>query len=67
MKVHELIKKLSKLNQNAEVFVDGYEGGITELNEVYVTGIARNQNTGWYNGKHETSEDSSEVIVYLPR
>ena len=31
MKVKELIERLSTMNPNADVFVDGYEGGYDEV------------------------------------
>ena len=54
MKVGELIKILSKFDQEQIVVVDGYEEGADDINNVKETEVILNNNLGtWYIGKHE--------------
>jgi hypothetical protein len=67
MKVKELIKKLSELPQDMEVFVDGYEGGYSDIEVSNPKGIALNVNKEDYLGPHEDDENSSLLAVILKR
>ena len=76
MKVKELIEKLQTLDQEMEVFIDGYEYGVERLCEegISVKKITLNWQDGEYGGKHEADawyqrDDCPEVVngVYLER
>jgi hypothetical protein len=79
MTVGELIAKLQEFDQNMMVVVDGYEGGVEDVEFVQTTDIALNFNANtWYYGKHEpvtddylTDEEKEKhtvvTAVYLPR
>ena len=76
MKVKELIEKLKTLDQELEVFIDGYEYGVERLCEegISIREITLNWQDGEYGGKHEVEpwyqrEDCQEVVngVYLER
>jgi hypothetical protein len=60
MKVKDLIQQLSKLDQDLEVFVGGYEGGFEYAEIGEVKDIALNVNTDWYYGPHEDLDGLSE-------
>lgn len=54
MKIKELISKLSELDQDLEVFVHGYEGGLESVDEIGdETEVALNVNEDWFYGPHE--------------
>ena len=59
MKVSELIEKLSKLDSNLEVFVNGYEGGYSEISsdEFIIDTFKKNVYDEWYYGPHEKDEN----------
>lgn len=70
MKVKELIKELEKLNPELIVVVDGYEGGVTELEVCGETTIELNKNNQWWYGEHEECKpdaDNAVTVCYLPR
>jgi hypothetical protein len=60
MKVSELINRLSDLNPDAEVVIQGYEGGWTSVNHISRGILTRNVNSAWYYGSHEFAESDSE-------
>ncbi len=60
MKVKDLIEQLSKLDQDLEVFVEGYEGGLDRVDIGEIKDIALDVNTYWYYGKHEDVDHLSE-------
>ena len=65
MKVKELIKELSKLDPDLNVYVSGYEGGFLDVEAAVKNRIVRNyhnEETWWY-GPHELVEiaDSYQV------
>ena len=68
MKVSELINRLSDLNQDAEVVVNGYEGGVKSVKSIDRGILSRNVNTGWWYGEHEIEsaggEDYDAVHIY---
>lgn len=68
MKVSELINRLSDLNQDAEVIVSGYEGGVKSVKSIDRGILSRNVNTEWYYGEHEIEsaggEDYDAVHIY---
>lgn len=68
MKVSELINRLSGLNQDAEVVVKGYEGGVKSVKSIDRGILSRNVNTDWWYGEHEIEsaggEDYDAVHIY---
>lgn len=57
MTVKELIEKLKEFDENMRVVVAGYEGGVDDAELANAVKIKLNQNTEWYYGKHEISDD----------
>ena len=57
MKIKTLKKLLDKCDENMEILVDGYEGGIDSKMTARKIRYNKNVNTSWYYGKHE--EDRS--------
>lgn len=78
MNVRELIEKLQQYPPDHRVFVDGYEGGIADVEKISVISVKLNVNEEWYYGAHEEIGDESDynrrkhgepdgIGVYLPR
>jgi hypothetical protein len=63
MTIAELIEKLQKLEPDLQVFVNGYEGGITDLRGASEIFVKLNVNTEHYYGPHEEfdPEDSYQA------
>ncbi len=57
MTVLELINKLEAYGDTLRVVVDGYEGGVRDIDNPTSIEIALDVNTEWYYGKHEQVED----------
>ena len=57
MKVKDLIEALQKLDPELMVVRVGYEGGVTEINQVTITRVALNVNEEWYYGEHEEIDE----------
>lgn len=57
MTVKELIEKLKEFDENMRVVVAGYEGGVDDAELAKAVKIKLNQNTAWFYGKHEVSDD----------
>jgi hypothetical protein len=57
MKVRELIEQLQSMDQDLEVYVNGYEGGINDAESVKFIEVIRDLNEEWYYGNHENVED----------
>ena len=53
MKVGEIIKALSELDPDIEVFVNGYEGGKSRAGVGDVEKYYLNVHGQWYYGKHD--------------
>lgn len=53
MKVWQLIEKLKVIDLDLEVLLPGYEGGLTDLNEVTVHDVVLNTTDCWYYGPHD--------------
>jgi hypothetical protein len=60
MKVKDLIQQLSKLDQDLEVFVEGYEGGLDRADIGEIKDISLDVNSVWYYVKHEDVDHLSE-------
>jgi hypothetical protein len=74
MTVKDLIKKLEQFHPDMPVVIDGYEGGVNEVDYVIETDIILEYNDEWYYGKHELVTEFFEKdkfmtakAVYLPR
>ena len=64
MTTKALIKILSSLPPYTKVFIDGYEGGIDDINRIYYSKIALNVNDTEYDGDHEDPMSGEEVERY---
>jgi hypothetical protein len=60
MKVSDLINRLSELNPDAEVVIQGYEGGWKVVSFISRGVLTRNVYSAWYYGPHEFAESDSE-------
>jgi len=69
MKVKELILRLQACDPELIVVVDGYEGGVTEVqNIVDRKPLKLNVNEDWWYGEHEIdSADHDCFAVYISR
>ena len=68
MNVKSLIAKLQKYDENLLVFVDGYEGGVTENFNLLEVKIDTNVNKAWYYGESEISDSKDATpVLYLQR
>lgn len=72
MTVAELIAELQEMPQDARVVVDGYEGGLADVDYVTTVSIVLNRNKADYYGPHEEWEsymdtEPDETAVYIPR
>ena len=58
MKVKELIKELSKLDPNLNVYISGYEGGYKDITVVAKDRMVRDYHNPdeWWYGSHELVE-----------
>ena len=69
--VGELIKILTKYTPSLEVFVDGYEYGITPLRKEYIKQVriekGAHSKGEWYGGPHEIADDGGDEGLILPR
>ena len=63
MTVAQLIKSLKNQNPDDMVIVNGYEGGVDEIECVRRVEIALNCNDEWYYGKHEVYRDNDEYYI----
>ena len=75
MKVKDLILELQKHDPEAEVVVDAYEMGVSDVRQVVDTVIFKNENRPYWYGRFETTKpgiysvnDAKPInAVYLPR
>ena len=70
MKVKDLIEILSLCDQELDVVLSGYEGGLTDTVKVYGATVVCNVNKQWYHGEHEVDDDyyrENEDTASLPR
>lgn len=66
MKISELIEKLSSLDPNLEIFVEGYEGGCDDISDSFVIEtVLKNVNTKWYYGPHEINKNGDTKGILL--
>jgi hypothetical protein len=67
MKVSELIKQLSDLNPELEVYVEGYEGGYDSPVISDVKKFKLNFYKDWYYGSHEERKDGDVEGIILQK
>lgn len=75
MKVKELIAELMKHDQEAEVVLDAYELGVSDVRKVVAATVFKNENRPYWYGRYEMSKpgmysekDANPIsAVYLPR
>lgn len=69
MKVSELKELLNEYPDTARVVVDGYEGGVNEVNNIELIKINLNVNSAWYYGKHKEVDsddlDYDDLAVHI--
>jgi hypothetical protein len=63
MRVRELIEALKLLDQDLEIYVEGYEGGINDAAIVNTIEVIRDVNDEWYYGRHENASTLAEVVI----
>ncbi len=63
MKVKELIERLKELDQDALVFVNGYEGGVDDFGSISQIKVRLNVNEEWYYGKHQVIDRYSTEVA----
>lgn len=75
MKVRELIDILSKLPQDLDVVINGYEDGAEDVDEelIRIVKIRRGVYNNWYDGPHKLLEKWEDVqaedvdVVHIAR
>ena len=66
MKVKEMIEELSKLDQEAYLFVYGYEGGFSDAGiDIDEIQMVRDVHTEGYYGDHEVFADNSYDLRHI--
>jgi hypothetical protein len=63
MTVSKLIEELQKYPKDTRVVVRGYEGGVDDVGYLEDTYISLNENTAWYYGKREVTDDPKDVAA----
>lgn len=62
MKVKELLEILLTVDQNLDIVIQGYEGGVTENISIELAQVVCNVNSKWYYGEHEIDSDYQQDI-----
>lgn len=65
MKVKDLITLLSQMPADADVIIEGYEGGVDDVVKVELVTIKKDVNNKWYYGRHVIDEDGDTQAVYI--
>jgi len=65
MKLRDFLGLLSQLPPDADVVIEGYEGGLDDVVDVKVVKIKKNTNSKWYYGRHEIDEDGDTQAVFI--
>jgi hypothetical protein len=65
MNVAELIELLNTCDPEMRVVVAGYEGGVSDVDEIKPIPILLNVNSGWVYGKHEPCESYEQDELAL--
>jgi len=67
MKVKELIEELSNMDPDINVYIQGYEDGLEDLEEIKVVGVLRDLNDTkmfWWTGPHEYDSGGKLSVVF---
>ncbi len=67
LNVKELIEKLCMFPEDQSVFVDGYEGGFSEISSVQNFNVKLNVNKESYNGPHHETDDADTPAIVIRR
>jgi len=67
MTVKELIDALSKMPENQNVVVDGYEGGFCDISSLKKIKVKLNVHEESYYGPHEESSDADTEVIKIVR
>jgi hypothetical protein len=67
MKVIDLLRLLSQMPMDADVVVEGYEGGVDDVINVKLVKIKKDVNVDWYYGRHEIDDDGDTQAVFIQR
>ena len=65
MTVKELIQQLQQHDPDTRVVVNGYEGGLGDLEDLEKVKIELNVNTEWYYGPHEITYKTNRGLDAL--
>ena len=63
MTVADLIKLLSTKNQDFNVYIPGYEGGLCDIGEIEIEQVERNIHRESYYGPHEYDENGKYSYI----
>lgn len=66
MKVKQLIDKLSSLDPDMDVYIQGYEDGLEDLENIGLYGVIRDLNdtkSFWWVGAHEYDSGGKTSLV----
>ncbi|MEI8366623.1 MAG: hypothetical protein WCF65_09440 [Parachlamydiaceae bacterium] len=61
MTAQELIIHLKTLPPETKVVVRGYEDGYNDILKIRTVKIKHNENSRWYDGEYDNSEDSDAI------
>ena len=61
--VQDLMRILSRYPADLRVVVEGYEGGIDDLEPSDIRQIVLDKNTDWWNGRHEATSRGENGTV----
>jgi len=71
MKIKNLIKILSTYDQELDVCVNGFEGGLCDVkkDQIGIVGINRNVNpkNNWWDGPHGVDMESADKVLLISR
>lgn len=62
MKVKDLVKILLTFDQELDIVINGYEGGVTEYVHVETAKVACDIHKEWYYGEHEVDSEYYQDI-----
>lgn len=65
MNVQQLIEKLSEYPKDSMVVVNGYEGGVSEVDTLSGCKLMLNVNSAWYYGAHEIDKEGDQPAVWI--
>ncbi|MCC6568304.1 MAG: hypothetical protein IT315_03620 [Anaerolineales bacterium] len=65
MKVKDLITLLSQMPTDANVIIEGYEGGVDDVVKVGLVKIKKDVNSKWYYGKYVIDEEGDVQAVFI--